>query len=464
MFREGGAVVAAGFPAGPDRPPAAAESAAEAAPALARFAAIEKAANAEVFPDYAGLDFGRYLRVVDSANPMHRLWSDTPWLKYHLAHGCYWKNCAFCDVELDYVANYAPADVEALVRAADAASARTGLYGLHFVDEAMPMGRLLAFARANRGRVTRGLKAFHYWGNARFDASWTEARCEFLAASGLVAVSGGIEIATERGLEMTDKGFDLAGLVRALVALKRSGILVHAYLIYGFPGQDAAEIVDSAETLRQLIAAGLVDSAFWHRFVLTRHSRLMAEKRSGGRPELAPRGEEAKAAADGSPLFADNDLSFEGESGFDRFAGLLEAALADWMEGEDLERPAAKRLGLRGGAVRGDLVEGLIERAEAELDAARAAAPAGGRAGSLRAHWLAGAPTPASPGLLRWAYRGELEELALPSDKAQRLAAALAALARSGEGAPLAGFLAEAGLEPGSPELAALRAAGLALV
>ncbi|MBL8968150.1 MAG: radical SAM protein, partial [Spirochaetaceae bacterium] len=415
-------------------------------------------------PDYAGLDFGRYLRVVDSANPMHRLWSDSPWLKYHLAHGCYWKNCAFCDVELDYVANYAPADVEALVRAADAVSARTGLYGLHFVDEAMPMARLLAFARANRGRAARGLKAFHFWGNARFDASWTEARCEFLAASGLVAVSGGIEIATERGLEMTDKGFDLEGLVRSLVALKRSGILVHAYLIYGFPGQDAAGIVDSAETLRQLIASGLVDSAFWHRFVLTRHSRLMAEKRSGGRPELAPRGAEAEAAADGSPLFADNDLSFSGESSFDRFAGLLEAALADWMEGEDLERPAAKRLGMRGGGLRADLVEGLIARAEDGLDAARAAAPSGDAAAALRAHWLAGEPVLAAPGLLRWAYRGELEELGLPAEGARRLRDALVALGRSGEGAPLAGFLAEAGLGPGSPELAALRGTGLALV
>ncbi|HYW82786.1 MAG TPA: radical SAM protein, partial [Spirochaetia bacterium] len=70
----------------------------------ARFKALEQRALARVFPDYRSVDFADYLRVVDSENPMHRLWSDTPWLKYRLAHGCYWKRCTFCDTELDYVA------------------------------------------------------------------------------------------------------------------------------------------------------------------------------------------------------------------------------------------------------------------------------------------------------------------------------------------------------------------------
>jgi len=120
------------------------------------------------------------------------------------------------------------------------------------------MASLLEFARLNRIRAAKGVRAFSFWGNVRFDASWTPARCELLAASGLVAVSGGIEIATSRGLEMTDKGFDLPSLVRTLVAMRRAGLLVHAYLIYGFPGQDAVDIVDSAEFCRQLFASGLV--------------------------------------------------------------------------------------------------------------------------------------------------------------------------------------------------------------
>jgi hypothetical protein len=93
------------------------------------------------------VDFSRYLQVVDSDNPMHRLWSDSPWLKYRLAQGCYWRRCAFCDTELEYVSRFSPAEIRRLLAAADAASSRTGLYGLHFVDEAMPMKALLSFAR-----------------------------------------------------------------------------------------------------------------------------------------------------------------------------------------------------------------------------------------------------------------------------------------------------------------------------
>jgi hypothetical protein len=439
------------------------------APAWERFRGIERAALASVAPDYRSADFGACLRVVDSENPMHRLWSDTPWLKYYLAHGCYWRRCSFCDTELDYVADFARADVGAVLAAADAAARRTGLHGIHFVDEALPMAALLEFARANRARAAGGdrdapgaglvpaaapyrQRPFSFWGNVRFDASWTQGRCEFLAASGLVAVSAGIEIATARGLAMTDKGFDLAGLVRTLVAMRRAGLLVHAYLIYGFPGQPAADIVDSAEFCRQLFASGLVDSAFWHRFVLTRHSRMHRQWRDGGRPELKP--------IDRPWTFANNDLSFEGERAFDRFDAPLAASLAAWMEGAELERPASTWFG-RGApraSIAPDYVETLIEKAEAALDGEEPAAGA-------RAHWIAGVPlvdeTARGLARLSWACRGEMVSLNLPRDVAVRAAEILTAPELGYRGSPYAELAARLALPPEA--MAELRASGLAL-
>ena len=415
-----------------------------------RYATEERRALESVFPDYRSADFARYLRAVDSANPMHRLWSDAPWLKYALARSCYWRRCAFCDTELEYVAGYVPARVEALAAAASEAAERSGIHGIHFVDEAMPMASLLAFALANRGRAAAGLRPFRYWGNVRFDASWTEGRCELLAASGLVAVSGGIEIATERGLEMTGKGFGLAELVRSLVAMRRAGLLVHAYLIYGFPGQSGADIADSAEVVRQLFAADLVDSAFWHRFVLTRHSRMYAEWKAGGRPGLKP--------IDRPRSFADNDLGFEGEEAFDRYDAPLSAALAAWMEGESLDRPAASLPGLGKKAARVDhgLVESLIASAEAALDKTRVSPlPERGRL-----HWVAGAPMESRTGGLVWARRGNLERLTCDAASAGRVAAAIA-LASRPEGASAADFLEAIG--PARSFISALRDAGLAI-
>ena len=285
-----------------------------------------------IHPDYAGADFSRYLRIVDSPNPMHRLWNDTPWLKYRLAYGCYWKRCAFCDTELDYIKRYVSSDIDTLIAAADTASARTGLYGIHFTDEAMPVKLVRAFADRNRARP----RPFTFWGNARFDKSWTEEACAAAAAGGLVAVSGGIEIATGAGLQIVDKGFTLTDLIRSLLAFKRSGILVHAYLIYGFPGQSDQEIADSAEMVRVLLAEGLIDSAFWHKFVLTRHSRLYARWEAGDVPALKPRLPPSR--------FAVNDLRFDGEERYDKWTAPLDSALAAWADHGEFDTPLSSFL------------------------------------------------------------------------------------------------------------------------
>jgi hypothetical protein len=468
MLRDGGSVKAEGLDGGPGAE-------------WAAFAKVEDDALTRVSPDYASVDYGRYLGAMDSDNPMHRLWSDSPWLKYSLAHGCYWHRCSFCDTELDYVANFRPAAIEPLMEAADRASRRHGLYGVHFVDEAMPMASLLAFAVANRERAARGERPFHFWGNVRFDASWTEGRCEFLAASGLEAVSGGVEIATDAGLAMTNKGFSLAALVKTLVGMRRAGLLVHAYLIYGFPGQGFADIVDSAELVRELFASGLIDSAFWHRFVLTRGSSIMAEWRAGKRPGLSP--------IDRGGSFAANDLEFEGEAAFDVFDAPLAAVLEAWMSGEGLDLPARESLAQAGlpssalgpaahgaspargtgrDARRGkdDMgrVEGLIAAAEAELDKERLAAPRG------RCHWVAGkadvrgaetARRGKAKARLVWAYRGECAELEGPEDELARLAETLALAARP-EGIDAADLLSR--LDATRDRLSALKSAGLVFV
>ena len=452
MYRNGGgSVVASGFDEGdeasgdPDRRPATRCDEAE------RLRAVDDEALRSIAPDYSGVNFGRYLRVVDSENPMHRLWSDSPWLKYRLAQGCYWRRCAFCDTSLEYVSHYLPVALPPLLDAADAASEKSGLYGLHFVDEAMPMQALLAFADANRARIREGKRPFHFWGNVRFDSSWTGDRCEYLAASGLVAVSGGIEIATEGGLEMTGKGFDLAGLVKALVAMRRAGLLVHAYLIYGFPDQALRDVLDSAEVCRRLFESGLVDSAFWHRFVLTRHSRMYGEWRAGRRPGLEP--------IDRPWDFANNDLGFAGEKAYDELDGPLASALEAWMSGDfsrgvgnagkkESQGPASPEL---------KLVETLIARAETELDAERS-----GNEG--RARWIAGTPLlrPESGESVRvlWAYRGEVASTPLDLPAARRLVEGIQALAGE-EGALTLGELRPRLALP-EEAFRELRAAGLA--
>lgn len=423
-----------GFPEGPverDETAAAGVERLE-CPESDRYRALELESLRSVFPDYRCADLSEYVRAPESENAMHRLWSDAPWLKYQLAYGCYWHRCAFCDTQLDYVRRYQPSDPKALMDAAEEAARRTGFYGIHFTDEALPLPGLMEFARLNRMRGG----PFSFWGNVRFDRIWTQDRCALLAASGFVAASGGIEIATERGLAMTGKGFSFPDLVRALAAFKRSGILVHGYLIYGFPEQTEQDLVDSAEAVRQLFAAGLLDCAFWHRFVLTRHSEMYAQWRQGKRPCLEP--------IDRPGSFASNDLDFEGSERWTAFDAPLEGLLGPWMSGRDLEVPVRPlRKGGPRPTVPADRVETLLRAAQSgALEPCRE---------RERAYWIAGLPAVShsaagASSRVEWTDRGSPAKLSLPQAAAPRLSAAVAELSRKADGETLGEFIANAGI------------------
>ena len=276
---------------------------------------------------YEGLDLAPYLGVVDSLSPAHRLWSDGRWNKVTLAHGCYWKRCAFCDVNLDYIAHYEPAHIVELVDHMAELVHETGVSGFHLVDEAAPPRLLRDLALE---LLDRDLSV-SFWGNIRFESAFSPDLCALLAAAGMVAVTGGLEVASDRLLKVMDKGITVEQAARAASAFQSAGVMVHAYLMYGFPTQTDAETVDSMEVVRQLFAAGLLDSAFWHRFVLTRHSRVFAEPDRYHVAFELPSG----------PVFATNDLPHHDPGGgdHDRFDEPLARSLMAWMAGRDVDRP-----------------------------------------------------------------------------------------------------------------------------
>ena len=231
-----------------------------------KYEKFENEQTSLIVPDYSETDFSIYPRVADDENPMQRLWSDGAWMKAYLAHGCYWHKCAFCDVSLDYVASYRLVQIENLFHGLKSQSEKNGIHGIHFVDEAMPPAAMLKFSKLN----LKHSASFSFWGNVRFEKIYSRDIAEFLSSGGLIGVSGGIEIATGTGLDSISKGTDLDSIVSACCAFKEAGILIHAYMIYGYFGETEQDTINSMETLRQLYAAGLLDSCFWHKFVLTR--------------------------------------------------------------------------------------------------------------------------------------------------------------------------------------------------
>ncbi|HEX8377296.1 MAG TPA: radical SAM protein, partial [Pedobacter sp.] len=149
-------------------------------------------------PDYSDLLLDKYLSVIEMANPMHRLWSDGRWNKLTLAHGCYWGKCTFCDISLDYIKRYEPVTTALLCDRIEEIIKQTGQNGFHFVDEAAPPALLRDLAL----EISKRNLTIVWWTNIRFEKSFTLDLAILLMESGCIAISGGLEVASDRLLKL----------------------------------------------------------------------------------------------------------------------------------------------------------------------------------------------------------------------------------------------------------------------
>jgi hypothetical protein len=278
-------------------------------------------------PDYSDLLLDQYISAIEVANPMHSLWSDGRWNKLTMAHGCYWGKCTFCDISLDYIRLYEPITARLLCDRMETIIRQTGTNGFHFVDEAAPPALMRELAL----EILRRKLIVSWWTNIRFEKSFTRDLCLLLKVSGCIAVSGGLEVASDRLLELIQKGVTVAQVARVTRNFTESGIMVHAYLMYGFPTQTVQETVDSLEMVRQFFKLGILQSAFWHRFAMTAHSPI------GMNPEQF----NVQKLQDSKIQFAENDIDFIDPSGVnhEQFSFGLKKSLFNYMQGIGLDEP-----------------------------------------------------------------------------------------------------------------------------
>jgi radical SAM superfamily enzyme YgiQ (UPF0313 family) len=275
-------------------------------------------------PDYSDLYLNKYISVIEIANPMHSLWSDGRWNKLTMAHGCYWGKCSFCDVSLDYIKIYEPVAANLLVDRMQQIIEHTGETGFHFVDEAAPPALMKAVAL----EIIKRNLTVTWWTNIRFEKSFTKDLCLLLQASGCIAVSGGLEVASDRLLKLIDKGVSVEQVAQVTNHFTNAGIMVHSYLMFGYPTQTIQETVDSLELVRQLFEQGIIQSGFWHQFSLTTHSPI------GKKPE-----EYGITPMYKNISFANNDVLFKDKTGIkhEKFSFGLKKSLFNFMHGIGFE-------------------------------------------------------------------------------------------------------------------------------
>ena len=278
-------------------------------------------------PDYSGLPLDKYISIIETLNPMHRLWSDGRWNKLTLAHGCYWGKCTFCDVSLDYIKTYQPVSASLICDRMEQVMQQTGQSGFHFVDEAAPPALMRDLAL----EILRRQLSVSWWTNIRFEKSFNRDLCLLLKASGCIAVSGGLEIASDRLLKLIKKGVTVKQVAQVCRHFSDAGIMVHAYLMYGFPSQTKQETIDSLEMVRQLFEAGVIQSGFWHQFALTAHSPV----------GMSPHEYRIKIENKTLGRFANNDLIYSDSTAVDHdaFSYGLKKSLFNYMHAVSFDFP-----------------------------------------------------------------------------------------------------------------------------
>lgn len=278
-------------------------------------------------PCLDGLSIHLYMDTADSGNPMQRLWANGRWNKMMMAHGCYWAKCTFCDTSLDYIGRYDYAPAQEIADRMDSLFAQSGQSGFHFVDEAAPP----IIVRKLSEELIQRERCYTWWTNIRFEKNYSSELCYLMSQAGCIAVSGGIEVASERVLKLINKGVSIASVRDTLTHFRDNHIMVHAYLMYGFPTQTEKELLESLDIVRIFFQEGLIQSAFWHRYAMTCHSPSGLHPKDFGAH---------RTDAQDAP-FANNEVPFEcpGSPNWENYSRGLKVATENYMRGTGFDIP-----------------------------------------------------------------------------------------------------------------------------
>ncbi len=270
--------------------------------------------------DTHGLDNSLYFSTIDNPAPPVYFWTAFYWNKLLLSNGCYWKKCRFCDAGLDYINDSFDYKIEHIILNIKKLVEFSNSNLFHFTDEAASPKILRKLA----DKLLSEKIYISYFTNVRFDKSFDNNLTKLLFKSGCVCVTGGLESVTNKTLDILNKGFTIESAIKTIFNFAKSGILVHTYLMYGVPTQTESDLIDFIEIIRQLFSAGLIRSAYLHRFALTYHSEFYRTPEKYGLRVISEKTD-----------FANNDVLYEdpNEKIFDKYGEYLHKAIFNFMNG-----------------------------------------------------------------------------------------------------------------------------------
>jgi radical SAM superfamily enzyme YgiQ (UPF0313 family) len=214
-------------------------------------------------PDFDSLPLGRYL-------------APYPVLPLLTAHGCYHGDCAFCNVGYGRAGHFRPLKSAQVVEQMLALQRKYGVRHIFFADEAMTPRSM----REMSALLTAQGSPLHWCGCMRFEKAITADLLAQMSAAGCRMILFGLETASERMIELMDKGTQRETMGRVLKESAAAGIWNHTFFFFGFPTET---LEDAQDTVNFVYAHGdAIHSASPGEFVLERYSPVHLQPQKFG--------------------------------------------------------------------------------------------------------------------------------------------------------------------------------------
>ncbi len=181
--------------------------------------------------DLARLRMGKYLSPIRIAPLM-------------TSRGCYWRRCAFCEHAEVIQSAWRESDPEVVCENIERYRNGHGVEFVMFCDESTSPKMLQSLIRllpARRLGIEFATMARFEKAIAPMIGALSRAGCRFLSL--------GLESASQRVLNLMDKGITVDDAEAILTGCKQHGVMTEVFVMFGFPGETISE---AAETLQFL--------------------------------------------------------------------------------------------------------------------------------------------------------------------------------------------------------------------
>jgi anaerobic magnesium-protoporphyrin IX monomethyl ester cyclase len=190
-------------------------------------------------PDFSGL-------------PLTRYWTPEPVLPAFSTRGCYFDVCSFCNHHENYFGKFRMRSTDRVIDDLRTFEKMYGATKIFFVDELLVPKQHVEIAR----RIAQEELRTRWYCHARVEKQFTKENLEILAKGGVALLHVGMESANTRVLKLMKKGYDRERVVRFLEDISQLPITLHLNTIWGYPGEQPDEYLETLETAWEFVKSG----------------------------------------------------------------------------------------------------------------------------------------------------------------------------------------------------------------